>query len=223
MIVPGMDSKRSDAKITMVSFTEAKESQVSSIHFPMTYVLSLARDAVNKGKVLTRGHGLPKRTGRSKREAMKAFKSEFVSRGRFNGFTLTGILFFATFFAGVFVVAFSTSAWARGSKKPGAKKSLNSKTPSVDQADQASPEHVAGELLVSFKPDTSPTRRSEIFKKLGIKEKSKVGSTELYLVEVPAKSSLDSMIETLGQFAEIRFAEKNLTMRTFKPLTQPTE
>jgi hypothetical protein len=90
---------------------------------------------------------------------------------------------------------------------------------------QPAPDHVPGQLLVSFKPNTSQEKRREIFTKLGITEKSKVGSTELYLVEVPSTSSLDSMIETLQSFTEIRFAEKNMTLKTFKPLDGklPTE
>ncbi len=82
----------------------------------------------------------------------------------------------------------------------------------------SNPDHVAGQLLVSLKPETKASKRREIFAKLGIKEKTKVGSTELYLVEVPSASSLDSIIETLQNFPEVRFAEKNMTVKTYKPL-----
>ncbi len=114
-----------------------------------------------------------------------------------------------------------TPAWTKGSRKSG----KNMKPDKTDQSQKSDSDHVAGELLVAFESTTTKDQRSNIFKKLGLKEKSKVGSTELYLVEVPASKSLDEMIESLKAFPEIRFSEKNLTMRTFKPMNpnQATE
>jgi len=107
-------------------------------------------------------------------------------------------------------------------------RSNDKKLPSEDKSSETSTEsskHVGGQLLVSFVEGTAASRRKEIFSKLGLTEKTKVGSTELYLVEVPNATSLDSMIETLKNFTEIRFSEKNMVMKTYVPLdpTRTTE
>jgi hypothetical protein len=76
---------------------------------------------------------------------------------------------------------------------------------------------VPGEYLISFEATVSDSKRSDLFKKWGVKELEKVGSTPLYLIAVPEKSDSEKILRELRATPGVRYVEANLKMHTFGP------
>jgi hypothetical protein len=76
---------------------------------------------------------------------------------------------------------------------------------------------VPGEYLISFEATVSDASRVELFKKWGVKELEKVGSTPLYLIEVSEKSDVQKILAGLRATPGVRYVEANLKMHTFGP------
>lgn len=77
-------------------------------------------------------------------------------------------------------------------------------------------QHVAGQLLVAFQDASASARRAGLFAKYGLTEIEKVGSSELYLVKLPAGADLADTQKRLTAEPGVRYAEPNAIMRTFK-------
>jgi hypothetical protein len=76
--------------------------------------------------------------------------------------------------------------------------------------------HVAGQLLVAFENTEASAKRAALFAKHGVKEVEKVGSSELWLVNLPAGAKLEDVQKAISSEPGVRYAEPNLVMRTFK-------
>jgi hypothetical protein len=76
---------------------------------------------------------------------------------------------------------------------------------------------VAGQYLISFEAGTAEEQRAELFKKLGVKEIEKVGSSPLYLIEIPPDpaSELENILQKLRNSKGVRYVEPNFVMSTF--------
>ena len=77
-------------------------------------------------------------------------------------------------------------------------------------------DHVEKQLLVAFTDDAAAQKRSDIFAKYKAKELQRVGSTHLYLIEIPNEKDLSQVQKSLSQTPGIKYAEPNLKMRTFQ-------
>lgn len=78
------------------------------------------------------------------------------------------------------------------------------------------------QILVAFKQPLDQTARQSLFAKHGLKEIEKVGSTDLYLTELPAgvtESQVKKVIEQISAEVSVKYAERNIVLKTF---TQPT-
>lgn len=78
-------------------------------------------------------------------------------------------------------------------------------------------DHVAGQLLVAFKDASSASKRVKIWKKHHVKEIEKVGSTDLYLVEVSDSADLRKVKKAITAEPGVRYAELNAMMHTSGP------
>ncbi len=76
---------------------------------------------------------------------------------------------------------------------------------------------VPGEYLISFEASVSDATRADLFRKWGVKELEKVGSTPLYLIEVSEKSGPEKILAGLRATPGVRYVEANLKMHTFGP------
>jgi len=76
---------------------------------------------------------------------------------------------------------------------------------------------VPGQYLISFEASVSASDRAELFKKWGVKELEKVGSTPLYLIEVPSEADAKATLKGLKASPGVRYVEANLKMQTFGP------
>lgn len=99
------------------------------------------------------------------------------------------------------------SALAWGSKKQG-EAPVNVTKPSSA---------VPGQYLISFEESVSTETRAELFKKWNVKELEKVGSTPLYLIEIPTTSDTEKTLAGLRSGSGVRYVEANLKMQTFGP------
>jgi hypothetical protein len=79
------------------------------------------------------------------------------------------------------------------------------------------PPAVPGQYLISFEASVSDASRSSIFKKWAVTELDKVGSTPLYLIEVPEGKDTDKIISGLRSSPGVRYIEPNFTMSIFEP------
>lgn len=76
---------------------------------------------------------------------------------------------------------------------------------------------VPGQYLISFEATVTAAERAELFKKWNVKELEKVGSTPLYLIDVPAKADATATLRGLRAAPGVRYVEANLKMQTFGP------
>jgi hypothetical protein len=75
---------------------------------------------------------------------------------------------------------------------------------------------VANQYLVAFKDDAAAQTRVEVFARLGIKEIERVGTSQLYLIEVPAGDTQAAKLAELKSSQGVRYVEPNLKMRIMK-------
>jgi hypothetical protein len=77
-----------------------------------------------------------------------------------------------------------------------------------------SPEYVAGQVLVKFKPHTDVESISAIQRTLALKTIRVVSKPDLYLMEITDGSTVEGVINRLKQFDEVLYAEPNAVMST---------
>ena len=75
--------------------------------------------------------------------------------------------------------------------------------------------HVPGQLLVAFESDEVAAKRADLFSKYHAKEIEKVGSSQLYLIQLPEGADLKSVQEAIRKEPGVRYAEPNGIMKTF--------
>ena len=75
--------------------------------------------------------------------------------------------------------------------------------------------HVPGQLLVAFESDEVAAKRTELFAKYHAQELEKVGSSQLYLIQLPEGADLKSVQDAIRKEPGVRYAEPNGIMKTF--------
>ena len=68
--------------------------------------------------------------------------------------------------------------------------------------------YVDGEIIVAFRDDVSSAEAEREIADFGLSVKKKIGSTNIYLVEVSVGSE-QKWIEDFKKLASVRFAERN--------------
>lgn len=80
-------------------------------------------------------------------------------------------------------------------------------------SDSETPPAIPHEYLVKFKTEEGAARRAELFKRHQVKERNKVGSDRLYLIEVPANLDEKAVANAIGAEADVKYIEANMVMR----------
>lgn len=86
---------------------------------------------------------------------------------------------------------------------------------------EPTPRETAAQLLVAFQSEKAAEKRIELFQKYNLKEVERVGSTPLFLVNVPEGASLKELQNKLAAEVGVRYAEPNQRMRTFNERGTP--
>ena len=102
----------------------------------------------------------------------------------------------------------SLTFFAMGASGGGAKKAEEPAKPARSSSDL--------QLLVAFKDESVAASRADVFKKFSAKEIEKVGSTPLYLIELPEGSDLKKTQAEIAKEPGVRYAEPNIKMKIFK-------
>ncbi len=119
-------------------------------------------------------------------------------------------------------LTFVSSGFAGGAFKKRPQTSV-SKASLTAPAEMPPSKSVPLQILVALKTPLSPADREKLFSKFKLTEVERVGSTDLFLTQLPAGSTeelTDSTISKLALEAAVKYAEKNILLRTFKDGTQ---
>jgi len=116
------------------------------------------------------------------------------------------------------VLAQTGFAGAFGSKKadPQEPERVNPGELPMTETSKKSPA-VEGQYLISFEASVTDSQRAALFAQWNVTELEKVGSTPLYLIEVPRDSNLEKTLAGLRSGRGVRYVEANLKMQTFGP------
>jgi hypothetical protein len=118
---------------------------------------------------------------------------------------------------GVFAISVKTQAW--GDAKPALpQKNEEKKTmiaPSSPQDGNLPPAETR-QLLVAFISNEAARDRQSIFEKYHAREIEKLGSTALYLIELPVGAKLKAVQQELAQEPGVKSVEPNIQFRIMK-------
>ena len=78
------------------------------------------------------------------------------------------------------------------------------------------PTHVPQQLMIAFKEETPVEEIEKIILKHQLKKLDKLGSSALYLVEVPVTKDLKELQNDLKKEDKVRYSELNSIMKTMK-------
>jgi hypothetical protein len=81
--------------------------------------------------------------------------------------------------------------------------------PRLSPAGGETKNYVAGEILVKFRDDTSDQMKEAIQKEIHLETIRLVSKPNLYLMRILDGSSVESVMERLGKFKEVQYAEPN--------------
>jgi hypothetical protein len=81
--------------------------------------------------------------------------------------------------------------------------------PRLSPAGGETKNYVAGEILVKFRDDTSDQMKEAIQKEIHLETIRLVSKPNLYLMRILDGSSVESVMERLGKFKEVKYAEPN--------------
>ncbi|NIR17873.1 MAG: hypothetical protein GWN86_29820 [Desulfobacterales bacterium] len=81
--------------------------------------------------------------------------------------------------------------------------------PKLSPADGETKNYVPGEILVKFRDGTTDQAKEAIQRKVHLETIRIISKPNLYLMKILDGSSVESVMERLGKFKEVKYAEPN--------------
>ena len=100
-------------------------------------------------------------------------------------------------------------AQEKAASHPQAIEIQGSDQPKLSPAGGATKNYVPGEILVKFRDDTTDQAKEAIQKEVHLETIRLVSKPNLYLMKILDGSSVESVMERLGQFKEVKHVEPN--------------
>ena len=97
----------------------------------------------------------------------------------------------------------------KGALHPQAIEIQGDKQPKLSPADGETKNYVAGEILVKFQDGTTDQMKEALQKELHLETIRIISKPNLYLMKIRDDSSVESVMERLRKFKEVKYAEPN--------------
>ena len=97
----------------------------------------------------------------------------------------------------------------KAASQPQASEIQASDQPKLSPASEETKNYVSGEILVKFRDGTTDQAKEAIQRKVNLEPIRLISKPNLYLMKILDGSSVESVMERLDKFKEVRYAEPN--------------